>query len=264
VVLPVIVTANDYLHAPSTVERQGALKGQIIAASSVESSLADRLYELFATYYLQVDRNVFDHDQAEKDWVLLLQDTEKIVRGFTTLKIYDLEMDGRRVRVVFSGNTIIERECWGEQELVRTWCRFMAGLKQERPALPLYWFLICSGYRTYLYLPLFYSEFYPRYDCPTPEPQQRIIDALGRMKFAGEYRQGVVRVRRPRECLQPELGVPDSHKLRNPHVAFFLKKNPGYLTGDELVCITEFSLENTKRLAHRIAREVLVEAKDAS
>jgi hypothetical protein len=261
--LHAIATDGERSDASAAVERRRALTGRVIAAGAVDRHLSDQLYQLFAGHYLQTDRAVFDRDQREKDWVLLLSDADNIVRGFTTLKLYDLEMDGRPLRVVFSGNTIIERRYWGEQELVWTWCRFMARLKGERPALPLYWFVICSGYRTYLYLPLFYREFFPRYDSPTPLREQRMIDTLGRMKFAGEYQDGVVRGERPRECLQPGLAVPDSHKLRNPHVAFFLKKNPGYLAGDELVCITEFSLENTKRLAHRIACDVLLEATDA-
>jgi hypothetical protein len=128
----------------------------------------------------------------------------------------------------------------------------------------LYWFLICSGYRTYLYLPLFYREFFPRYDCPTPERTRRLMDLLGYMKYADEYRDGIVRVRQPRECLLPEFAVPAPAKLRSPHVAFFVERNPEYLSGDELVCITEFSLDNTKRLAHRIAQKVLGEATDPS
>ncbi len=59
----------------------------------------------------------------------------------------------------------------------------MAERKAEEPATPLYWYLICSGYRTYLYLPLFYRQFYPRYDQPTPELEQRLLDALGRCKL---------------------------------------------------------------------------------
>src|SRR5688572_30280380 len=131
------------------------LFGRVIPQQQIDSALADRLYELFARYYLHLDRATFDRDQAEKDWVLVLCDSSGAVQGFTTLKLYELEILGRRLRAVFSGNTIIDQAYWGEQELVATWGRFMAHLKRQMPALPLYWFLICSGYRTYLYLPLF-------------------------------------------------------------------------------------------------------------
>lgn len=241
----------------SHCESPRRLAGRVVPASAIDPPLTDRLFELFSRYYLHVDRETFERDQAEKDWVLLLCDSAGEVRGFTTLKGYELEVAGRRLRAVFSGNTIIERDFWGEQELVATWCRFMAQFKQEAPAVPLYWFLICSGYRTYLYLPLFFHDFYPRYDRPTPPFEQELIDTLGRRKFPAEYRAGVIEVARPRECLRPELAQPRQGRRVNPHVRYFFERNPGCFRGNELACIAEFSLENTKRLAHAIAREVL-------
>ena len=236
---------------------KGKLTGQVVPRQLVDQSLTDRLFELFARYYQQVDRVRFDRDQSEKDWVLLLFDAQGAVQGFTTLKVCQAEVLGRQIRAVFSGNTIIAPDFWGEQELVATWCRFMARLKLERSNQPLYWFLICSGYRTYLYLHLFFHEFFPRYDRPTPEFERELIDSLGRMKFPEEYRQGIVHVSRPRECLAAELAQPRPAKHNNPHVRFFFERNPGCCQGDELVCVTEFSLENTKRLAHVMAQEVL-------
>jgi hypothetical protein len=108
-----------------------------------------------------------------------------------------------------------------------------------------------------MYLPLFFAEFYPRHDRATPEFEQALIDTLGRMKFPDEYRDGVVQVSSPRECLRADLALPRPAKQQNPHVRFFFERNPGALRGDELVCVTEFSLANTKRLAHKMAGEVL-------
>ena len=83
------------------------------------------------------------------------------------------------------------------------------------------------------------------------------VDTLGAMKFPSEYREGIVRVENPRECLDPDLAVPSEHKLRNPHIRFFIENNKEYLRGDEMVCLTEFTLANTKRTAQQIAGEVL-------
>jgi hypothetical protein len=132
----------------------------------------------------------------------------------------------------------------------------MAELKMREPAVPLYWYLISSGFRTYLYLPLFFKEFYPRHDRGGACFEKDLSELLGRMKFPEEYHDGIVRVSRPRECLRRELAVPPPARLRNPHVRFFLERNPGYLRGDELVCLAEFSLEN----ALRTARQALLEA----
>lgn len=230
------------------------LSGVVVDRSMLPEGAEEEMYGLFRRYYQKVDRRVFDRDLEEKDAVLLLQDEAGAVRGFTTMKRYALEHDGRRVRVVFSGNTIIEQDFWGEQALARTFSRFLADVKEEASGVPLYWYLICSGFRTYMYLPLFFREFWPRCDRATPAFEGSLIDALGRMKFPGEYRDGVVHVGEPREVLRPELAVPPPHKLDHPHIGFFTRANPGYLRGNELVCLTEWTAANTRGLAAEIAR----------
>jgi hypothetical protein len=238
-------------------DRNSALRGRVVPGNEVDVQLTDRLYELFDQFYQHVNRARFERDQGEKDWIILLCDPTGTVQGFTTLKLYELELLGRRIRAVFSGNTIIDPRHWGEQELVATWCRFMAQIKRQALSVPLYWFLICSGYRTYLYLPLFFEEFFPCPDREPPQFERTLLDTLGRMKFPDEYCDGIVHVNSPRECLCPELAQPRLAKTKNPYVRFFFERNPGYVRGDELVCITEFSLTNTKRLAHKMAQEVL-------
>ncbi len=233
------------------------LNGAILSRSKVTREERNTLFDLWESYYQNVDRAMFEEDLAEKDWVLTLLDDEGTIRGFTTMKFYELEILGKVIRAIFNGSTIIARDYWGEQELVHTWCRFMAELKRKEPEIPLYWYLIVSGFRTYMFLPLFFRKFYPNHATETPEFEQEIIDALGEMKFPTEYREGIVRVEDPRECLDPDLAVPSEHKLRNPHIRFFVEKNKDYLRGDEMVCLTEFTIENTKRTAHQIAEEVL-------
>jgi hypothetical protein len=241
----------------------GALTGRVVPRRDVGPALERRLFDLFQRYYQRVDPSTFHRDLAEKDWVLLLTDSDDAaeidaVQGFTTMMVSELTLGSRTLRTIFSGNTVIERAYWGSQELMETWCCFAAARKAEQPDVPLYWFLICSGYRTYLYLPLFYQEFFPRHDKPTPPLEKQLIDVLGRTKFPSEYRAGVVHVERPRECLLPELAVPPPHKLANPHVRFFLERNPGYLRGDELVCAAEFSLPNLRRRARQIAERAML------
>ena len=231
------------------------LSGRIIRMCDVRPCQSESLYELFVQYYRSVDRGTFQRDQSAKDWLLLLLDERGIVRGFSTAVVHELDLNGWRIRAVFSGNTIIDHRFWGEQELVRTFGGLLADLKRQAPETPLYWYLVCSGYRTYMFLPLFCRDFYPRYDRATPPLAQGLIDRLGTMTFPEEYRDGVIHVRRPRECLLPELAIPTPAKLRNPHVHFFMSRNPGYFRGNELVCVAEFSAENTKGLLHRIACE---------
>lgn len=243
-------------HRPeqSPADATGGLRGSVLSRDALTAELIHELYFIFSRHYRHAPRAVFDADLLEKDWVLVLRDATGTVRGFTTMMLFDVEAGGRRVRALFNGNTIIEPDYWGDQELVRTWCAFTAQLKRREPTIPLYWYLIVSGFRTYLFLPLFFREFYPRHDRDTPPEIAALIDHLGTLKFDEEYRDGIVHVTTPRECLRADLAVPDARRLRSPHVRHFLNQNPGYRRGDELVCLAEFSLQNTKRTAHDALR----------
>lgn len=238
--------AGNFATSRSTNSR---LQGSLRARAEVPPNEVDRLHELFARHYRHVDRETFDRDWEEKDQAILLRDGTGELQGFTTLKLHEIELGGKRLRAVFSGNTIIEPAFWGDLELVRVWCAAMARFKACDPSIPLYWYLISSGFRTYLYLPLFFREFFPRFDAPTPPFAERLIDLLGRLRYPTEYSGGVIHVTSPRECLRPDLAVPGDARIRNPHVRFFLERNPGFLKGDELVCIAEYSPENTRRSA---------------
>ena len=45
--------------------------------------------------------------------------------------------------------------------------------------------------------------------------------------------------------------------MNDPHVAFFLKRNPGHGDGDELVCLTELSDDNLTRAGRRMVAPVI-------
>src|SRR5258706_70368 len=137
-------------------------------------SLSDRrtLYELLERHYEHVSWMQFEADVAEKDAVIVLRDASGLACGFSTQKVMHVTVDGLAVRAIFSGDTIIDPSHWGEQELGRAWCRYVGQVRAADPEPPLYWFLISKGYRTYLYLPVFFKKYYPACAWPTPPGSQ--------------------------------------------------------------------------------------------
>jgi hypothetical protein len=195
---------------------------------------------------------------AEKDVVILLRDrSHQQVCGFSTQMILRQRFGGREVRALFSGDTIIAPSHWGDQELRRGWCRYAAAALTAEPGVPLYWFLMTKGYRTYLYLPVFFRDFFPHYDRETPRELQSLLDGFARQKFGDAYdaSSGLIRF--------TETGVPE-RRAHDPHVKFFLQHNPGYVNGVELACITEISHENIRPFARHMfweeQRSVVVES----
>ncbi|MEM7396232.1 MAG: hypothetical protein AAF492_28180, partial [Verrucomicrobiota bacterium] len=210
----------------------------------------ERMFELMTRHYWNVDRDVFRGDLCEKSWVILLEDDiTETVQGFSTQQVYRTEHEGRMVNIVFSGDTIIAREHWGSQQLPLAFGRMMLSILDRDPDTPLYWFLISKGHRTYRYLPVFYRRFYPGCQWPTPSREQGLMDRLARTKFGPAYDEarGVVRAMDVAQKLEPELAHIDPGKAeKDPHIRFFLERNPDYAEGEELVCLAPFYRENLK------------------
>ena len=80
-----------------------------------------------------------------------------------------------------SGDTIVERTWWGSPALARTWVRAVRQLAPET-SREVYWLLLTSGFRTYRFLPVFFRNFYPRYDADSAEDRM-LLDELARERF---------------------------------------------------------------------------------
>jgi hypothetical protein len=228
------------------------------------TELCDReiraLFEIFSRHYEKVSWNAFLRDLDEKDYIILLCDSVTgEPRGFSTQQILESEHEGRAVRAVFSGDTIIDRAFWGEQELVRAWCRFAGRVLAAEPGTPLYWFLISKGYRTYLFLPLFYREFYPRRGAVASHFEKSVVDLLASEKFGGDYdpRTGLIRFAESHGQLSAELAEIPPARREHPDVQFFLSRNPEYARGQELVCLARIHPDNMKSFAAAAVREGL-------
>src|SRR5439155_22407121 len=138
---------------------------------------------LLAEHFTGVTPEQFARDLAEKNLALLLRRGETLV-GFSTLLAYTATFDGRPLNVIYSGDTIVTPDAWGTTALPRAW---VAGVEALRAALPpgrCFWLLLTSGFRTYRFLPVFWRDFFPRFDAPTPPEPQRLLNQLARERFS--------------------------------------------------------------------------------
>lgn len=241
------------------------LRSEAIDVARIGGALRDELFALFAAHYDRAERARFDEDLDQKDAAILLRRDDGTLAGFSTQSVFDVVHDSRQVRVLFSGDTIIDPRDWGTQELVRAWCRFAGNVKGAAPHLPLYWMLISKGHRTYLYLPFFFSRFFPSCN-GDPDPFERtLMHRLGRLRFGDRYDPltGLIDARAPLDRLRPEIDSAPQ-RTHNRHVAYFLERNPRYADGVELLCLTEIDPSNMRSFARREAErgmsEMLVSA----
>ena len=225
----------------------------IVQRDELTLTQTDEMFRLLAHHFEGVIRAQFDQDLAEKNWVVLIYREARLV-GFSTLLVYESRFEGEPVSVVYSGDTIVAPEAWGTTALPRGWITAVNQVRGHYPRGKYYWLLLTSGFRTYRFLPVFWREFYPRFDAETPAGVSKLRDHLAREHFGAQYdsHRGIVRFTRPQR-LRGELKMIPKERMTDQHIAHFLKLNPGHVEGDELVCLTELCPENLTSAGRRMS-----------
>lgn len=228
------------------------IQSEIVPRDQLTSASAEEMFHLLAAHFEGVSRAQFERDLAEKNRVILLTRDKELV-GFSTLLAYPTWFEGETLNVIYSGDTIVAPAAWGSTALPRAWVTAVEELRAGRPAARCFWLLLTSGFRTYRFLPVFWREFFPRFDCPMSPAARRLLNQLARERFGEQFDEadGLVRFRNPQR-LRDGLEKVSAARATNRHVAFFLAQNPGHANGDELVCLTELCPENLTAAGRRM------------
>ena len=81
------------------------------------------------------------------------------------------------------------------------------------------------------------------------------------MKFGSRYdrKRGLILSGGQSDYLKEHMAIVPELRKKNPHIDFFLKKNPYYYRGDELVCLASLNKANFREEpAGRVMRAVEV------
>ncbi len=229
--------------------------GTLIRTCDLNRDRRDAMFELFARSFESDRRERFEADLEEKNWTLLLEDPAVGLQGFSTLLFYRAVDRGETLNVVYSGDTIVAPEAWGSSVLASAWIAAVRRLHHQQPAARLVWLLIASGYRTYRFLPVFWRRFFPCHDQPTPPETGELVARLSSERFGDAYDPGtgIVRLAEAQLLVRELRGIP-AERLKNPHIAFFARANPGHEEGDELVCLTELADVNLTPAGKRMVQ----------
>lgn len=221
------------------------LTSEISSINALRDRDKSRMFELMRTYYENVDSDVFDRDLQRKDWAILLRDSG-VIQGFSTQQLLTKCISGKEVRLMFSGDTVIEHHHRDSLALPIAWGRMMLDILSQSPSSPLYWLLISKGYRTYRYLPVFFKDYFPRPNRPLSDLESDILKAFTGDLFNGHLDRTTWVLRSSEKSQRVRPGVADitEEKRKKPDIAFFETLNPGHAMGDELICLSRFDERN--------------------
>ena len=228
------------------------LTGNIKKINEFSSEEIDEMYNLMYEFYDNVDKKIFLEDFFEKDYCIYLTDSNSKIKGFSTQKIMEFEFENNKIAGVFSGDTVIHKDNWGELSLFQTFANFFFPYGEQYENF--YWFLIVKGYKTYKILPTFFKSFYPNFKETPPDKINKIKNHFGNLKFPDEYnnKTGVIEYKKIKDSLKKGIADITEKELRDENVQYFLNLNPDYEIGNDLVCIAELKKENLKNKVLKI------------
>lgn len=245
----------DLRHILAATPMQGTIEVSFRREPSYfDAALMDR-------HYAGMSREAFDADLAEKPWVIEVRHPSSgELCGFSTQMLIEMTVARRPIRALFSGDTIIDRRYWGDQALTHVWGRLALALIDALPATELYWFLISQGYKTYRFLPVFFHEFCPRCrQAPAAGSFGELgcaetLAALASERYCASYdaESGIIRADRRHYRLREGVAEATPERLHDPHVRFFVHRNPQHAQGDELCCLAPLTRMNLTPAAYRV------------
>lgn len=212
----------------------------------------DAIASLYLSYYDGSDAEQVISDLRKKTEILLLYSHEELV-GFTSFELYMFNFNGEQKQIIYSGDTIVHPKHWGQQALSSAWIKYIGALKVKAEGIPIYWFLIVKGHRTYKFLPAFTKSFFPHWEIDRSDLKP-LLNALAKDKFADSYKEseGLIQFETSKGHLKENLALISENEKSKASVRFFLEKNPNYYRGDELACLCEFDDENLRPYTKRI------------
>lgn len=234
------------------------LSYQLVEVKDIKDIQRKRMFELMYAGYNKVTEENFFQDLNKKNWAGIISDVNGTIQGFTTFAVNPANSGTKDYHVLFSGDTIIAHEYWGSQVMMKGWCRSVGSIIASEPSKKWYWYLLSKGHRTYMYLPLFFNEYYP---APEPKKNYESLKQIAHdvsLKIFGRYwqaQEGVIRFDSSQGELKPEWVDATYQKKGSTFTRFFLEKNPNFYKGEELVCLAPIAPENMMRSAKDYALE---------
>ena len=87
------------------------LTGQLVRVTEISAERRDQMYALMDSYYENIERSTFDADLNRKNWVIEIADeSSNALKGFSSQVLTHLRVDGRSIRALYSGDTIVDRD----------------------------------------------------------------------------------------------------------------------------------------------------------
>jgi len=203
------------------------------------------MHKVFIQYYHNADLHNFVTDMGKKKDVIVLQDkfSGKIV-GFSTWTELEIINNNEKSIGIFSGDTVVKKEYWGNKELQKTFVKQLLKTKIKNPKTSVFWLLISKGYKTYLLLTNNFPKHYPSHKKNNIKLES-IVDEYCEQLYPSAYNKEnrLLNFGNDYQYLKDDVAeITTDMTDENPKIRHFTKLNPSWQQGTELPCVGEVSV----------------------
>jgi hypothetical protein len=190
--------------------------------------------------------------QTKRDLVELRGADGRLL-GIGTVDMFDVTHAGRTATVIHGGNAAFVDETRGQGYVHRVAFRYFLRAKRAHPRRPVYASFTTHSWRSYLSLTRSFRLCWPHRSVPLPAWEAGLYEQIGTQLDGDRFdpRTGVSRTIDRR--LRPDIAEVPAHLAGDPDVRYFIAHNPGYPSGDVILCLVPLSLPNWTAAARRIA-----------
>lgn len=226
----------------------------LLPINKVCNAQRDEMLVLMSKYYDGVTKTSFNNDLNDKSHIILLMDDEQLI-GFSTITTLTSAELSNSI-CVYSGDTIVDSQYWGQQLLVRLWCEYIAQVRNANPNIDIYWLLTSKGIKTYRFIPLFFYEYYPSPKIMNTSKQRNLkihLDSFASKLYGDLYNKDTNLITHI-SSTQKLKKIPILSKLDSTDkegVSFFYSMNPNWYEGIELATVVHVCSDNLTRAGHR-------------
>jgi len=219
------------------------MKASLIDVERVSETELEQCFSLLQDSFEGVSKKSFFKDLSEKEKIILLEDDSRVV-GFSTIMSFPLQISSGTIEIVFSGDTAVDPAARNSREIGRCLAEYLF-LAMSRSLHPVWYVLISKGWRTYRAMWFLFKQAYPQSDEDVLlHEYQGIVRAFRNHKYPDRqlYNDSVLVGQNDAQCIRS--GSDDLTVRAGESGEIFTTLNPGYATGDELVCIAHVCKSN--------------------
>ena len=222
------------------------------------------MYDLFKVYYKNTPFEQFLEDFSNKTGAhIAKRKSDGKVVGFSTGVAKNIiNSEGKEIRILFSGDTVMSKEYWGTKAFPMSFFLWLISERLRHPTKEMYWFLISMGYRTYLILANNFYKYYPNIDGDDPKLREAAFSAADDIFPGVLNRETGLLDFGDDACTLADFVTPITEKERAvPKIGFFESRNPGWAKGDEMACIGSMDWGSFARMFLDIRRTLFKKGK---